>query len=416
MAENLFLRLSERELEGESFSHFEWMLLDETSGIVRFRGEGTPEAFRQLAVGLKPSGRTFVMIHGEDVLLTEAVVPSKQHRQILQAVPFMVEEQLATDVETCHFAIGSRNDAGSVSVAVIDRGRMKHWCDLLQDVGIEPNYLTVDLLAVPHSASCSVFVDGHRTLIRTGDNLGISIATEMLATMLGLLSDELKVSTEVIASAAQIDDLSLQFDQMNVELESPVKIIELDYSPFESLCRSFGNKAINLLQGEFKVDDREVRKSGAWRSVAILAGCAFLLHLFVVMGQAVYLDLQARQMDAEARALYAEVYPNDRNVRDMRRRWQNHLRSGGGSTGEFMTLFLETTKNIPGSSLILSNVNYNDSRGDLVLQLEASRSEQLISFADTLNKLGLEAEIGTINQADDAVRGSIKVKVLGGSS
>ena len=198
-------------------------------------------------------------------------------------------------------------------------------------------------------------------------------------------------------------------------MDSPAQVTTLEYAAFESLCRSFDQHAINLLQGEFKVEDRQVRSGGAWRSVAIFAGCAFLLHLFVVMGQAVYLDLQARQMDTEARALYAEVYPSDRNVRDMRRRWQNHLRSEGGGTGEFMTLFLETTKNIPSANLILSNVNYNDSRGDLVLQLEASRSEQLIGFADTLNKMGLEAEIGTINQADDAVRGSIKVKMLGGS-
>ena len=133
------------------------------------------------------------------------------------------------------------------------------------------------------------------------------------------------------------------------------------------------------------------------------------------MGQAVYLDLQARQMDSEAREMYASIYPNDRNVRDMRRRWQNHLRGGGGVTGEFMTLFDETTKNIPGTNLILSNLNYNQSRGDMMLQLEASRSEQLISFAETLNKLGLVAEIGTINQSDDAVRGSVKVKMLGGS-
>ena len=415
MAENLFLRLSECEQEGESFSHFEWMLLDETSGIVRFRGEGSSETFRELAVGLEFSGRTVVMIHGEDVLLTDAVVPSKQQRQILQAVPFMVEEQLATDVETCHFAIGSRNGAGAVSVAVIAHDRMGHWWQLLQDVGIEPNHLTVDLLAVSNNASCSVFVDGDRTMIRTGHNQGVCIATEMMATTVGLLSNETKATTEVIVSTAQVDELSLQINQMNAEMDSPAQVITLEYAAFESLCRSFDQHAINLLQGEFKVEDRQVRSGGAWRSVAIFAGCAFLLHLFVVMGQAVYLDLQARQMDTEARALYAEVYPSDRNVRDMRRRWQNHLRSEGGGTGEFMTLFLETTKNIPGANLILSNVNYNDSRGDLVLQLEASRSEQLIGFADTLNKMGLEAEIGTINQADDAVRGSIKVKMLGGS-
>ena len=70
-------------------------------------------------------------------------------------------------------------------------------------------------------------------------------------------------------------------------------------------------------------------------------------------------------------------------------------------------------QNIPGSNLVLNNVNYNESRGDLILQLETSRSELLILFSQTLTKLGLNAEIGTINQGEDSVRGSIKVKALG---
>ena len=158
---------------------------------------------------------------------------------------------------------------------------------------------------------------------------------------------------------------------------------------------------------------RSIALSGSWRSVAILAACAFVLHLFLVLGEAVYLDLQAQSLERDARSLYAEVYPNDRNVRDIRRRWQNHLRGGGGESGEFMALFVETVKNIPGANLTLDNINYNDSRGDLVLQLRANQSEQLIGFADTLNRMGLSAEIGTINQVEGAVKGTVKVKSLG---
>lgn len=415
MAENLFLRLSEIEAEGNLQPHLEWMLLDETSGIVRFRGEGTVAEFQDLNRDLTFSGKTIAMIPGEEVLLTEAVVPSKQQRQILQAVPFMVEEHLATDVEAGHFAIGPRNDSGAVAVAVIDQSRMQYWYDLLLELGLKPDHMTTDLLAVKQVGSCHIIVDGERAFIRTGSADGVCVSTEMLATTVGLLDEPLKAQVQVHVRPSQLDSISLQISQMNAELTTPVEVIELEYSVFETVSRGFDQSAISLLQGAFRIEERRIKQGGAWRSVAILAGCAFVLHLFVTMGQAVYLDIQARQMDAEAREMYASIYPNDRNVRDMRRRWQNHLRKGGGVTGEFMTLFVETTKNIPGTNLVLSNLNYNQSRGDMMLQLEANRSEQLISFADTLNKLGLVAEIGTINQADDTVRGSVKVKMLGGS-
>jgi len=415
MAENLFLRLSEIESEGDLQPHLEWMLLDETSGIVRFRGEGSVPEFQDLNRDLTFSGKTIAMIPAEEVLLTKAVVPSKQQRQILQAVPFMVEEHLATDVEVCHFSIGRISDSGAVAVAVINQSRIKYWYEILLELGLKPSFVTSDLLAIKQSGSCHIIVDGERALIRTGSAEGVCVSTDMLAMTVGLLDEQFKAQVEVNVRPSQLESISLQISQMNAELTTLLEVTELEYSVFETFSRGFDQSTINLLQGAFKVEQQSVKQGGAWRSVAILAGCTFVLHLFVLMGQAVYLDVQARQMEAEAREMYASIYPNDRDVRDMRRRWQNHLRKGGAVTGEFMTLFVETTKNIPGTNLVLNNLNYNQSRGDMMLQLEANRSEQLISFADTLNKLGLEAEIGTINQTDDAVRGSVKVKMLGGS-
>lgn len=414
MAENLFLRLC-RPVSDES-AQLEWMLLDETSGIVRFKGEGSLEEFAALRDQLTFGGRTLVMIQGEDVLLTSAVVPSKQARQILQAVPYVIEEQLASDVETCHFAIGERNEAGAVSVAVIDESLMADWFGVLKDLGLKPNVLTPDLLALPEPSQCHIFVDGERALIRTAGSEGLCVPLDMIATTIGLLPEAQRQAVLMTLPVEQEADLQLTIDQISAESDITVATELMEYTPFETLARGFNANAINLLQGDFKIEVRDQTEKSGWRSVAILAGCALVLHLFVVLGQAVYLDVQARQLDMEARALYAEIYPNDRNVRDMRRRWENHLRSsGGGVTGEFMSLFVETTKHIPGANLNLSNLSYNDSRGDIVLQLEAGRSEQLIGFAETLNKMGLEAEIGTINQADDAVRGSVKVKMAGGS-
>ena len=126
--------------------------------------------------------------------------------------------------------------------------------------------------------------------------------------------------------------------------------------------------------------------------------------------------MQADKFENQARSLYAEIYPNDRNVRDIRRRWKAHLgQVGDGSDGGFLPMFADTAKHLPGSELVLNNINFNESRGDLVLQLEADKSEQLIQFSQTLEKLDMNAEIGTINQGEDSVKGSIRIKSLGDS-
>ncbi len=416
MAENLYLRLAETGSSDDPVIHLEWMLLDETSGIVRFRGEGGLHDFQALREELSYTGQTHVMIPSEDVLLTEAVVPTKQPKQILQAVPYLVEEQLASDVEACHFAIGPRSDQGEVAVAVIEQNRMVYWQSIIKAAGVSPDIVTVDVLALPNSGTCGVLVEGERALVKMGTESGVPISSDLIATTVGMLASESKENVLLYVAANDEQAIDLQVTQLNAELDQPIEVTYLEYSPFESLCRTLDRKVLNLLQGEFKVTEKKQSSAGSWRSVAMLAVGAFVLHLFLVLGEAVYLDLEAQGLEREARTLYAEVHPNDRNVRDLRRRWQNHLRGGGSSAGgEFMGLFVETTKNIPGANLSLDNVNYNDGRGDLVLQLRSGQSEQLIQFVETLNRVGLVAEVGTINQVEGSVKGTVKVKTMGGA-
>lgn len=414
MAENLYLRLAETGSEEDPVIHVEWMLLDETSGIVRSRGEGGLDDFKEVSADLSFSGLAQVLIPSEEVLLTQAVVPTKQPKQILQAVPYLVEEQLASDVESCHFAVGPRSDQGDVAVAVINHSRMHYWHSVIKTLGVAPDLITADVLAIPNDGT-NVLVEGDRALLRMGPETGVPIASDLIATTVGMLSTEDKSNITLHVAANDEEQVSLQVTQLNAELESPVTLSTLQYSPFESMCRQLDKKALNLLQGDFQRSEKATASSGGWRSVALLATGAFILHLFLVLGEAVYLDLEAQALEQEARTLYADIYPGDRNVRDLRRRWQNHLRGGGATSSEFMGLFVETTKNIPGASLSLDNVNFNDSRGDLVLQLRSTQSEQLIRFVETLNEVGLDAEVGTINQAEGSVKGTVKVKNLGGA-
>ena len=409
MAENLFLRVTDQAIE--------WMLLDETSGIVRFRGHGETDEFANLVAEMNWSGNTYVMLHGEEVLLTNATLPTKQQRQVLRAVPFMVEESLASDVDECHFAIGERDADGSVSVAVINDKRMRHWMDFFANAGISPQIVTVDTLSIPMGeAACTIMLDGPRALVRQGEMKGLVVPSAILATTIDLLPDDEKQNLSLQVHETQYDETQLTVSQVNVEQDITIDVFDLEYLPFEALCRGFNRHSINLLQGDYKIEAPKYQNDSNWRNVAILAAVAFGLQITLLLGQGVYLDLKAMNYEAEARALYKDIYPNDRNVTDLRRRWKAHIGQGsGGTEGQFLSLFAETAKNIPGSNLQLNNVNFNESRGDLVLQLETVSREQLILFSETLGKLGLDANIGTINQGDGLVRGSIKVRALAGS-
>ena len=420
MAENLFLRLGR--VNGED--HLEWLLLDEASGIIRLRGEGNRQAFAQISTPVDISGETHVMLRGEDILLTAAKVPSKQPRQILQAVPFIVEESLAQDVEDCHFAIGDRNSAGDVNVAIIDRELLQQRLNLLKELLIQPSTITCDVLqlnALQKNAgqaeqenSCQVLLEADRALIRYSQDLGVAVPAHSLAMALTLVPQEKKSQLYIGMSDPDDEAFALTLAQINAELPAPAQITTLDYHPFEQLCRHFDTAAINLLQGQFRVEIKRASRPGSWRSVGILAACVFAVHVLLMLGQGLYFGGKADRLEAEALALYTDVFPNDRNVRDLKRRWRAHLGESNTASGAvFLDLFAGAAKLLPAGSVTLNNVNYNESRGDLVLQLETARSDGLIAYSQTLDKAGYDAVIGTINQGDESVKGSVKIKAVG---
>src|SRR3546814_16716794 len=81
-------------------------------------------------------------------------VPARQPAKVLQAAPFVLEEQLAEDVDTLHFALGARQADHRWPLAIVSQTRMQAWLALLQDFAIHADAMVPDVLAQNGSAAC----------------------------------------------------------------------------------------------------------------------------------------------------------------------------------------------------------------------------------------------------------------------
>lgn len=451
MAENLFVRLS----DAVEIDYLQWLLLDEASGVIRSRGEGAPDELTGFIQDTDWTGTTIVLVPSEQVLLTSANVPSRKPRQILQALPFAIEEQLAANVEGMHLAMGNRSELGEIRVAAIESELIKTWLRVLNDAGLSPDVMVPDVLCVPGSPvlggrnEVNILLDGQRALCRTGVSEGFAVDRDQVSIFLGLLVDggdtasrdttsrgttsrrttSRDTATRGTASrdesdqsanecgfrvfSDQTDEQEMLYAQWQAELNGALQHEPLDYQPFETLCREYNSKyAINLLQGEFKPQSSDSASRANWGAVAALVLVGFLLHVFSLVGQGIYLNTQAEQYKEQAQQLYKSVFPKDRNVRDLRRRWRSHLNGSGNSkvSNEFFSMFSAAASELNNSKLQLDNVNFNQKRGDLLLQVHAPGSDQLVAYSQKLTAAGLRSEIGTINQEADSVKGSIRIR------
>ena len=80
------------------------------------------------ALGLAQGRRVVLLLPGAEIALAEPELPVRGGARIAQAVPFALEEQLATDVEALHFAVGARPaGAAGTPVAVVSRAALERW-------------------------------------------------------------------------------------------------------------------------------------------------------------------------------------------------------------------------------------------------------------------------------------------------
>ncbi len=403
MSETLFFR--------ESSQGLHWLLFDQF-GNRKEVGDSQTDEFNE-RFGTDFDGRAVFVVPGEDVLMTVANVPSRQYRQIVQAVPYVVEEQLASDVEDCFFALGDRNGQGEILVSVCDIAQMDRWTDFLSGLQLTVETMISETSLVP-ARGVSGVVDGSRVHLRWENGAGLSLPGDQLPLALSTDSEEFPLTLS--SNESGLEHLSIQLNELEA-VQRDVTRTSVEEDGFYLLCCQFDGTQTNLLQGPYKVEVKRGNGQMIWRSVAILTGFAVLLHLLLLAGQGIFMSRKADEYQAATMELYQSVFPGDRNVRDVRRRWNSHLgRSDATGGGEFIALFAQATQGLPGTGLTLQNVNFNESRGDLILQVLGDRSETLVQYTQRLTTNGLKAEIGTISQEGDSVRGSIKIRATGGAS
>ena len=144
MSETLVIRL-----RADAAAQASWVIVD-ANGARSGALQGGPVAD---ALAATQQRSVLLLLPGSDVTLAEPELPVRGGARLAQAVPFALEEQLASDLDDLHFAVGTRaTGAAAVPVAVVARASMDRWLGACVDAGIRPDAAYADSMAVPPTA------------------------------------------------------------------------------------------------------------------------------------------------------------------------------------------------------------------------------------------------------------------------
>ena len=338
-----------------------------------------------------------VLLPGEDVLTTTVRLPARRRRQALKALPFMLEDSIASDVTLEHLAVGSENAEGETLVAVTRKQQMRDLLQLLEDAGITPEMMLPDyamLQEVP--GAWQILLSGDRAIVRCPDGRGFTSPLArvplLLNTMLGPESDAAQRAVKVIRS----DDCPSPVLPDDWQIEERVVTDEM-----ECLAADPSNASLNLLQGEFRVMRQESWDWGPWATAAVLALAAVTIALLETGLETAHLDRQAAQVQASMVELAREALPDSEPIRDPQTQlliaWRQ-LRTGGAGGAEFLPLIDQVSATISQQQVTVSGIRFRD--GALTLALQGSSLQQLDDLRQQIERQGLDASL--LNASTDA--------------
>lgn len=335
-----------------------------------------------LRAGWPPAGgdaTLWLVVPAEEVLLLTVARPPGSARQMAQALPFAIEDRLATAVEAQHVSWAPGADAGSVNVAVLDRRRMRHWLDRLAAAGLLPDALVPEPLLLPWSPGrAALLVEEGRAVLRYGPMQAFCGRPE-------------EVSELRLASDSAVDSVP----------------------PADALRRMAeamaGPAPINLLQGEFEPARRREASQAPWRWAAGLAVAGLALLLLFAVAERWALSAKVTAQRQEMAELYRMAVPGATRVVDAEQQLRAALGAAAGNGGEALRL-LATAAPVLAAAVGVQLDAFDYRAGQLELVVLAPDVARLDALRSQFQAAGLRAELSAATPGSRGVEGRVMLR------
>lgn len=376
-----------------------------------------------------------VFVPGSDVLLKRVSMPTKSQRAIRAAVPYMLEDELAQDVDDLFFAyadMASDDDENNCFVAIVERAQMQVWLTWLANANIRVKTLQPEVLAMPYtkgqwsaialdssanSASNATSNKVNQIVLRQGEWQGCTLDSEawtfaaehILSKQTHSKSSDGQQEKNVVTVNTYSELPTLQ------SLSSHIAVNKCEEElPLALFAQHSQRSSFNLLQGEFKL--REKRSLGLtnWLWAAGIAMCALLLNVGYTSTLLWQLSTQQVQVEEQIIARYKKTFPATKRVRIGTIKSQLNKKMaqlGGASESSGFLAMLSKVQpafaKVP--TLKPESLKFDSKRQELRLQAVANDYKHFEQFKAALNRANLTVKQGAQKNQGEQVTGSFSI-------
>ena len=347
-------------------------------------------------------------------------LPSKNKRQIINAIPFMVEDELVDSIDNLHMAVSKESKGKAVTVNIVDKEFMRFFHSWVLEHKLK-------LLKLVTQFDVFQYAENQAVVYLSAGYLLICCATHHIETNL----DDLAFILPSLPFES-IEKIQLLFDDTvdNYEIE----ILESRLAEHGYLVEKSGvgadildyvaqhrdsilEKSTDLLQKEFSLagDTHPATRYFLYGMVAAILCVAMQIAFNVSAGY--YFNKRANAAMGVANEHYLNAFPEDGRVFDLYQQLLGKLRGARLLTGsnKFTLIFVPAADVVADLSrqgqVKIQQFRFDEADGDFKIDLRLGNISMVDSLKQKLESKGLFAQVVSANQDQGAVKASILVKL-----
>ena len=349
------------------------------------------------------SREVVILLPSDQVQLKTVTLPAKWNRKLEQALPYMLEEDIACDVDDLFIAVGEStmiDEQHAIRVAMVDKEWFEQWLALFVEYNLPVYKILPDALLLPTAddAITAIELNG-QWLFKQGQWHISAVESSWLN---GYLTAMGNPDIKHFSPATQFPE--------TVNLQAQTSDYDL---PLALFAKQLDNVKFNLRQGMYQLKKKSTLWWGYWKSAAVITGVALVSTIAIKAVELNQLNTQLEITKAQVVERYQNAFPGTK-VRPqlVKSQIRGALKKIQGSSDAG---FLDLTTNLVNvfsqvSEFTPENLRYDKRRNELRIRARAKDFQTFGKVKILLEKQGLTVDQGSLNNDGDFVVGEIKLR------
>ena len=384
-----------------------WVICDESGALIE---KGQSKSLKDI-VSQKKLNKIEGFIFSPLLSNKKIEVPPARKSQILESIPYLLEDNILGKIKDYHFVMTSRNERGEVNVSLIPKTFMDQEINHLYEEGIHIDSLSLlDTGFKINKSESFLVIFKEFSIFSLGSEWGWCSETETILSTLRKSLDEFNCTSLNVYKLDQLEEIDWQkYIQSDVIVNCIEVNNELD---FLEKALPFLKQNLNILQNQYapRIDWKELLIN--WRYALATASLVIAFYFLQISLEINQNNSLASELEEKSKSLYYADFPEELQSNDIQKALKNKLRNLSFSESEpFLITVQNLTQVISNNERVsLFSINYDMNRNQFMVEIQCSQFEDLEAVKSTFLQGGYQVEVGSSKRVGNSILSEIIIR------